>query len=140
MRALFIQCEHAVLNMCPSECPLCEEWEISLRGLNVGVENLVVTLDQFEKHLGKHLETLALFVLPRLPGEDDVNNTISRMEDSRTEEASQNSLASDEPINKYYNTPQTPLKTSKHKLPTNNTSNRISTIYHIEQFIILFNP
>lgn len=35
------------------------------------MENLVVTLEQFEQHLGKHLKQLALFALPRLYLDED---------------------------------------------------------------------
>lgn len=35
------------------------------------MENLVVTLEQFQKHLGKHLANLAMFALPRPHSEED---------------------------------------------------------------------
>lgn len=87
-----IQCEHAVQKISPSECPFCDDWVISLRELNNGVERRFVNLHQFEKHLGKHLQTLALFVLPQMPGEVDMNDTASDAEESIDMVALQNAL------------------------------------------------
>lgn len=38
--------------------------------MNPESENLVVSLEQFEKHLGRHLENLSLFTLPRRSDDD----------------------------------------------------------------------
>ena len=48
-------------------CPLCP-WEDALGKISPEIsatETLVVTLDQFRRHLGSHMEQLALFALPR---------------------------------------------------------------------------
>ena len=48
-------------------CPLCH-WDATLRDLNTHIaseETLVVTQEQFRKHLGRHMEQLALFALPQ---------------------------------------------------------------------------
>lgn len=48
-------------------CPLCH-WDATLRDYNTHIssgETLVVTVEQFRKHLGTHMEQLALFALPR---------------------------------------------------------------------------
>lgn len=48
-------------------CPLCH-WDVTLRDLNKHTSadgTLVVTPEQFRKHLGAHMEQLALFALPR---------------------------------------------------------------------------
>lgn len=84
LKILTIQCEHAVLNVSPSDCPLCDEWEISLTGSNAGIDNLV-TIDNFKKHLGKHLERLALFALPRLSGEEESDDTNSGVAENVSE-------------------------------------------------------
>ena len=50
-----------------AECPLCH-WDIILKNLNSHIspdETLVVTPEQFRRHLGAHMEQLALFALPR---------------------------------------------------------------------------
>ena len=50
-----------------TDCPLCY-WDESLRDLNTHTssdETLVVTPEQFRRHLGDHMEQLALFALPR---------------------------------------------------------------------------
>jgi hypothetical protein len=98
LKTLMIHCEHSVLNVSPSDCPLCDEWEFSLRGLNAGVENLV-TIDHFKKHLGKHLERLALFALPR-PGDEERerDEAKSGVTENVSEGGSNTSLESDEGI------------------------------------------
>jgi hypothetical protein len=54
-----------------SECPFCD-WNAVLRRRNPGPEGteLSVPSNRFLKHLGKHLEELALFVVPQ-PEQDD---------------------------------------------------------------------
>ena len=59
-------------------CPLCD-WDTALRGLNSHTpqnEKLVVTLEEFRRHLGTHMEQLALFALPRRykDGEDNADS------------------------------------------------------------------
>ena len=56
-------------------CPLCH-WDATLRDLNKHApadEILVVTLEQFRKHLGGHMEQLALFALPRKYKDEEEN-------------------------------------------------------------------
>ncbi|KAK2605572.1 hypothetical protein N8I77_008401 [Diaporthe amygdali] len=52
----------------PAECPFCEgEWAAAAPNPEVaGSVELVVTLDDFRRHLGHHLQRIALFSLPRL--------------------------------------------------------------------------
>jgi hypothetical protein len=54
-----------------SECPFCD-WNAALRKQNPAPEGteLSVPSNRFLKHLGKHLEELALFVIPQ-PEQDD---------------------------------------------------------------------
>ena len=56
------------------ECPLCDTWNSSLQKANNTDEDVVVTTEKFQRHLGQHLEKLALFALPRLQLEDDDEN------------------------------------------------------------------
>jgi hypothetical protein len=55
-----------------SDCPFCD-WESILRKRNTASQttDLVVPSRRFMKHLGKHLEELALFVIPQPDGEDE---------------------------------------------------------------------
>lgn len=52
----------------PAECPFCEgEWAAAAPNPEVtGSVELVVTLHDFRRHLGHHLQRIALFSLPRL--------------------------------------------------------------------------
>lgn len=57
----------------PNECPFCdEEWargEVSETGA------LVVTLEEFRRHLGQHLQRIALFSLPRLEQNQEASSS-----------------------------------------------------------------
>ena len=51
-----------------SSCPFCSEWEDALRTANKHIsadETIVVTAQQFRRHVGAHMEQLALFAIPR---------------------------------------------------------------------------
>lgn len=51
----------------PSECPFCDdEWASAELNATSAEEVLVVDLDEFRRHLGHHLQQVALFSLPRL--------------------------------------------------------------------------
>ena len=55
-------------------CPFCTEWEQKLRESNTQIskdETLAVTAKQFQKHLARHMEQLALFAIPRGHNEID---------------------------------------------------------------------
>jgi hypothetical protein len=69
LKALITQGEHSVHYISPSECPLCDEFDISRQTINPELTNRSVS--RFGKHLGKHLVKLALFALPRLDDADD---------------------------------------------------------------------
>jgi WD40 repeat protein len=62
----------------PTECPLCDGTWASAEpdALSVGdkAEAVVVDVDQFRKHLGHHLQQIALFSLPRQNREDDAGS------------------------------------------------------------------
>ena len=58
-----------------TECPLCH-WDVTLKELNTHTpsdKTLVVTLEQFRRHLGAHMEQLALFAIPRSYTDDEVS-------------------------------------------------------------------
>lgn len=67
LHSLLQASKQAVDKISAAACLLCD-WETSLRDLNSGIateDTLVVTLDQFRRHLASHMEQLALFALPR---------------------------------------------------------------------------
>ena len=71
-------------------CPLCH-WDVTLRELNPRTpsdETLVVTLEQFRRHLGAHMEQLALFALPRSYEDEELSagsNEAAAMDHSDSE-------------------------------------------------------
>jgi hypothetical protein len=67
LKSIIVRCEKSFQTIPPSNCPLCNDWSMMLRKSNPGS---VVALEEFEKHLGRHLEKLALFALPRLETEE----------------------------------------------------------------------
>jgi ankyrin repeat protein len=72
-------CEESVDCILPGDCPLCNDWIWTIRHReNLAkpdqvVDNLVVTPVQFRRHLGRHLEQLALFTLPRITDQNEDN-------------------------------------------------------------------
>jgi len=71
-------CKNSVDKFSPHACPFCEEWSTNLDYANPGQTNLVVTLAQFQHHVGSHMEQLALFALPRnLDKEDTSANAVA---------------------------------------------------------------
>lgn len=66
--ALLRASRHTIDRIPAAACSLCD-WESILKNHNAknpSNETLVVTLDQFRRHLGSHMEQLALFALPRI--------------------------------------------------------------------------
>ena len=65
---VLLQASRQVVDHVPAaDCLLCD-WESVLRQSNISSspnETLVVTLDQFCRHVGSHMEQLAFFALPR---------------------------------------------------------------------------
>lgn len=66
-------CKQSVNSISPHACPFCEEWSTDLENVNPGLTDLVVTLAQFQHHVGSHMEQLALFALPRDLDKDDTS-------------------------------------------------------------------
>ena len=81
--ALILQCEEPVDKIPASACFLCDDWERALRDLSQNAKRVFLndgelgepygTLAQFQRHLGHHMEQLALFALPirEVAGADD---------------------------------------------------------------------
>ena len=77
LSALIKVSKQPVDKIAATDCPLCD-WNAILRGINIDTsqdETLVVTLEQFRRHLGAHMEQLAFFALPRSLGDDEKNAT-----------------------------------------------------------------
>jgi hypothetical protein len=72
--ALVKFCQQPLDRLSPTACPFCDEWEAALWEANTHVspdDDLVVTPRQFRHHVGRHMEQLALFAIPRGYKEDD---------------------------------------------------------------------
>jgi len=90
LEALLLQCEEPVDKIPASACPLCDEWESNLLDPKQDSKRLFLnngavvepygTVVQFRRHLGRHMEQLALFALPM--AEDN------EMEDDSVEDSS----------------------------------------------------
>lgn len=71
--ALVKVCQKPVDKLSPAACPFCDVWEAKLREINQHMsvdETIVVTPQQFRHHIGRHMEQLALFAIPRGYRED----------------------------------------------------------------------
>lgn len=66
-------CKNSVDKISPQACLFCEEWLTNLQNANPGMSNLVVTIAQFQHHVGSHMEQLALFALPRDFDKEDIS-------------------------------------------------------------------
>lgn len=79
LEALALQCEEPINRFTASACTLCDEWEAQVTDpkqdgrramLNDGKDvKPYGTSGQFRRHLGRHMEQLALFALPREEGD-----------------------------------------------------------------------
>ncbi|OCL13569.1 hypothetical protein AOQ84DRAFT_429336 [Glonium stellatum] len=64
--AIVEQSKRSIDSIQPSECPFCDDpWAKDDQKTTTGEEVLVVKLDQFRRHVGHHLQQIALFALPR---------------------------------------------------------------------------
>ncbi|KAH0559111.1 hypothetical protein GP486_004323 [Trichoglossum hirsutum] len=86
------QSKRPVDSIKPNECPFCDgSWIEADTGLTTGEEALVDNLNQFRRHLGHHLQQVALFALPRSIqdhgrslGSNDVGGFLGRDKMSKT--------------------------------------------------------
>jgi len=74
LKALISRAEQTVGQIPALDCPLCDALNSELQKLNHTQEDVTVSSECFKKHLGRHLEKVALFALPRLQLEDDDEN------------------------------------------------------------------
>lgn len=96
LEAIVLQSEEPVDRISASACLICNEWRTTLEDPKQNAKRLFLnegrmvepygTLNAFRRHLGRHMEQLALFALPRTDNPDEM------------EDDSANSDASDEEV------------------------------------------
>jgi len=75
IRTIIEQSKRPIESIQPSECPFCDSsWAKADQSDTTTEGVLVVDLDQFRRHLGHHLQQVALFSLPRLDQDQDVGS------------------------------------------------------------------
>ncbi|KAH9207935.1 hypothetical protein DL95DRAFT_527644 [Leptodontidium sp. 2 PMI_412] len=84
------QCEEPINRPTATDCPLCDDWEKSFAKSQYG------GLSKLRKHLGRHMEQLALFALPRV--EPDDNRSDGEGESDEEEEAEEVQVTDDNVI------------------------------------------
>ena len=73
--AIVKQSRRQTQGISPSDCPLCDEdWASADSGATSSDELLLVDMQQFQRHLGHHLQQIALFSLPRLNRDQGVGS------------------------------------------------------------------
>ena len=73
-------CCFPISKFSPHDCPFCDDWSVRLKKANsqLSDDDLAITPLQFERHVGSHLEQLALFALPRGDGQsEDEDESVS---------------------------------------------------------------
>jgi hypothetical protein len=94
LEALILQCEEPVDKISPTACHLCNEWEANLLDSNQDAKRAFLnegkkaepygTLAQFRRHLGRHMEQLALFALPIDEVEEAEDQSDSQSDDNES--------------------------------------------------------
>lgn len=92
---MILQSEEPVGKIKSNACPLCDEWELDLNNLNQDAKRQYLlgrkvvepygTTKQFRRHLGRHMEQLALFALPIKESDDLEDDSDGREDDSEDE-------------------------------------------------------
>ena len=87
LSALGATCQQSVQKISPQACPFCDEWFVKLKDANPDLtgETLVVTLAQFQNHVGTHMEQLALFALPKDHGDAVESTGVAGGADNRSD-------------------------------------------------------
>jgi hypothetical protein len=97
--ALVLQCEEPVDKILPTSCQLCDDWATSLLDSKQDYKRSFLTdgkkvephstVAHFRRHLGRHMEQLALFALP-LNGEEGMEDESSDEGDDHGSDQSEN--------------------------------------------------
>lgn len=99
-------CRKPTDKIAPKDCPLCDTWEDALRLQNTDLSDdleVVVTPEQFRRHVCGHLEQLALFALAPVPPDGDIegsavgiqNGSFQGLSDGRSDAKSDASSSKD---------------------------------------------
>lgn len=81
LSAFIDQSKRSVESIQPSECPFCDDsWARADSSFACSDDALFVNPDQFRRHVGKHMEQVALFSLPRLVQEK--SNSLGAQDDA----------------------------------------------------------
>ncbi len=81
-------CGRTIPELSAEQCPLCDEWATSMQSLALGLSGIdaeklmAVSRKVFRSHVGRHLEQLALFAVPRSQGDDGIDDRTSDGTDS----------------------------------------------------------
>ncbi|CAG8956660.1 hypothetical protein HYFRA_00012204 [Hymenoscyphus fraxineus] len=91
LEGLIYQSEEPIDKFNGSACHLCDEWGENMQGPEKDSKRLVLhdektvepygTFEQFRSHLGRHMEQLALFALPRNDGDEMEDQSSGEEED-----------------------------------------------------------
>ncbi|TVY25184.1 hypothetical protein LHYA1_G006052 [Lachnellula hyalina] len=95
LEALILQSEEPVDKISANACHLCDEWEANLNNSKQDAKRLLLnggsvvepygTPKQFRRHLGRHMEQLALFALPTQEGENLEDDSLDDANDDDSE-------------------------------------------------------
>ena len=78
--AVVSSCGRTIPEFSAEQCPLCDEWASRLQSVAVGLSDMgtdkliAVSHKVFRSHVGRHLEQLALFAVPRSQGDDGTDD------------------------------------------------------------------
>ncbi|KAI9791856.1 MAG: hypothetical protein M1816_003401 [Peltula sp. TS41687] len=104
---LIDMCQIPVEKIRPTACPLCDDWKVMSTDPDSHGTTAVVTPSQFRRHLGRHLEQLALFALPKRLEDDDMDDLGS--DEAAVDLDSGDSIANDiESVESEQRSPQLP--------------------------------
>jgi len=102
MEAMILQSEEPVTKIPSKACPFCNEWERDLRDSKQDSKILLLndgkifepygTTKQFRKHLGRHMEQMALFALPVQESNELEDESVDEQEENDTDPDDQEDL------------------------------------------------
>ncbi|KAF4628213.1 hypothetical protein G7Y89_g9937 [Cudoniella acicularis] len=111
LEALILQSEEPVDKIASTACPLCDDWEASVKRTQANLDSLVPPSEStasetlygkpklFRRHLGRHMEQLALFALPPNDTEDLDNESSDENRENPNVPAGKQQAGEDESSN-----------------------------------------
>lgn len=90
---LLSTCKRPLEQLLPSACRICDTWDATLRALNHTPDHevLVITPQQLRRHVGNHLEQLALFAIPPSVPEGETGESDCMAQDGASQSSSDRS-------------------------------------------------